>query len=608
MKISTSNALVLCGCLLALACSTPRNIALDSPEADAGQADGSASATNVDGLSGGGSDGAGGSRTGAGSGGASGSGGQLGSGTTTPVRPGEAQVVAAATEIDFGQIELGVATDPRPLLIRNDGSGSSGPVAIDNSVPALVVSSGTCGNPLDPGKTCTIMVAVRPDVPGVINTSFAVTANPGGRTTITVKADARVRLTVKTTGTGSVSSTKGDISCGSSCTTLLAGGDVVTLQAHTTNGSGFFFSGWSGAGCSGPGRECTVTLAAATTVTATFTAMTRNLIFVTSGKFPQTLGSVAAYDAKCNDVATAAGINGVAGNSYIAFISDATSSAPARLGTARGWVRMDGKPFADTQAALFTQNQVFNSIRFDENGVQPAAPVLSNTGAFYDYAATKKVMYGSVAGFTCGNWTGGGSGDMAGAGNSEGGAVDWAIEQWILCDETSLTCMGRAQAAPVGPEVRTGKLIWVSAAPFIVGGGQTPDALCMAERPAGVAQTVALIATTRSTAASLVDRNATYVRPDGTIVATGAELATDEQPLQSGAWQTAAGAYVESSLVWSGSPAPSMPGNVVQTCGNWTDAKQNGGLVGSSSSGKDWFGRGGVDCGIKVGRVMCLER
>ncbi len=77
-----------------------------------------------------------------------------------------------------------------------------------------------------------------------------------------------VSLTVSRNGTGSgtVSSTPAGISCGTDCTESYNHGTQVTLTAAASSGS--TFAGWAG-GCSGTG-SCTVSLTAATTVTATF--------------------------------------------------------------------------------------------------------------------------------------------------------------------------------------------------------------------------------------------------------------------------------------------------------------------------------------------------
>jgi len=76
-------------------------------------------------------------------------------------------------------------------------------------------------------------------------------------------------LTITKTGTGSgiVTSNPAGINCGTDCTESYASGTVVTLTA--TPDANSIFTGWSGGGCSGTG-PCTVTVNAATTVTATF--------------------------------------------------------------------------------------------------------------------------------------------------------------------------------------------------------------------------------------------------------------------------------------------------------------------------------------------------
>src|SRR5947207_2017750 len=61
-----------------------------------------------------------------------------------------------------------------------------------------------------------------------------------------------------------------------------------------------------------------------------------------------TLGSASAADQACGDQAIAAGLPGT----YVAWISTSTSNAIDRLAGARGWVRVDGVPFADQLSEL----------------------------------------------------------------------------------------------------------------------------------------------------------------------------------------------------------------------------------------------------------------
>ncbi|MEO8102520.1 MAG: hypothetical protein ABI790_08335 [Betaproteobacteria bacterium] len=73
------------------------------------------------------------------------------------------------------------------------------------------------------------------------------------------------------TGSGSVASMPAGIVCGADCSEPYISGTLVTLTATPSGGS--LFSGWTGGGCTGTGT-CVVTIAAATSVAATFAAFT----------------------------------------------------------------------------------------------------------------------------------------------------------------------------------------------------------------------------------------------------------------------------------------------------------------------------------------------
>jgi uncharacterized repeat protein (TIGR02543 family) len=76
-------------------------------------------------------------------------------------------------------------------------------------------------------------------------------------------------LTTTLSGPGTLTSNPTGISCGSDCSESYASGTRVTLTA--TPATGYAFIGWSGA-CSGTATTCTVTMDAAKTVKAGFTA------------------------------------------------------------------------------------------------------------------------------------------------------------------------------------------------------------------------------------------------------------------------------------------------------------------------------------------------
>ncbi len=87
--------------------------------------------------------------------------------------------------------------------------------------------------------------------------------------TATFNAIANYTLTVSSTGSGTVTSAPAGISCGTDCTQNYASGTSVTLTA--TAASSYMFAGWGGA-CAGTSSTCTVSMSAARSVSASFTA------------------------------------------------------------------------------------------------------------------------------------------------------------------------------------------------------------------------------------------------------------------------------------------------------------------------------------------------
>src|SRR5439155_994138 len=105
------------------------------------------------------------------------------------------------------------------------------------------------------GATCTLTMSANKSVTATFNT----TAVP------------QRTLTVSKAGTGSGTVTGTGISCGADCTETYNDGTGVTLTATATSGS--TFAGWSGA-CTNTTGTCALSMTAARSVTATFTAVT----------------------------------------------------------------------------------------------------------------------------------------------------------------------------------------------------------------------------------------------------------------------------------------------------------------------------------------------
>ncbi len=509
-----------------------------------------------------------------------------------------AELRSLVSSHDFGPLEVGVTSGAFFWQIFNGGGATTGALAVSNSDPTEVTFTNTCSTTLSGGAGCLVAVTFKPATGGPRTASLTVTATPGGSVTLTMAAAGQYRLTVTTTGTGAVTSSPAGINCGASCSTLVDPGPV-TLMARTTNGSGSLFSGWSATACAGPFRDCVVNINAPLTVSAQFAPVTANLIFVTAATFPSNLGSAISYDAKCNQAATAAGLNDATGTAFIATTSDSMSLMKDRLGTAaRGWIRMDGMPFADSQSSMFVGGQVFNSIRFDETGARlNGAIFFTGTGA------------GGTLVFNCSNWTT--NGDVSIANTATFGASDAGPGNWLdgysgPCSvNRALACMGKTRTATVAPVITAGKKIWQSSSYVL--GMQSPDAKCLADRPSGVTAAMAFIALTNRAAASVLTPSAVYVRPDGTRVGTGAQLAAGGS-LDSGIWQDFAGTY-SAQNVFTGSQDPNAIGTSDATCANWTSQGTTGQTGSSAFDGSStWWSSAPVPCtGAGLYPIYCAE-
>lgn len=410
----------------------------------------------------------------------------------------------------------------------------------------------------------------------------------------------RLAITLAGTGAGKVTPTSGSACLGGTCTLYYDEGASPTVTALTTNATGSYFAGFSG-GCSGPARVCTLLMDAPKTILATFSPQAGNLVFLSSATYPANLGGTAPYDAACNTLATAAGINNAGGTGFIAWMSDENSLAKTRLGTAtRGFTRMDGLAFADTQATLLAYPaKVFHPIIHDENGVDP--------GPTTYFTATDHV--GALLSRHCSNWSTtseeptppyGAWGGMTHAAN------EWSIAGPLECGSAQrILCVGKTSTTAVAPSF-AGKRIYVTNA-NVLPGSISPDAACASSKPAGAAGVHAVVATTTTSAASKLSSATTYVRPDGSLVGTGAEIATGT--LTAGPSQAGDGSYVD-AFYFTGPDAATDIGNDDNTCSNWSSSSSlllTGFGQGSRPYAPWWWSAGGpVACSSQY-RFLCVE-
>jgi hypothetical protein len=347
---------------------------------------------------------------------------------------------------------------------------------------------------------------------------------------------------------------------------------------------------------------------AAKSVTASFgahgTTGAYNLVFVTAGSLTANLGSPAAYDQKCNEAATAVGLNNAAGNGYRAWISTAGSLAKDRITAAgaAGWIRMDGRAVADTMANLTGSSKIWNRIDQTELGTRRIAQVWTGTH-----------FSGSVFP-NCSDWTlsSGGSGTM---GSTQGGPGDWTSGGAVGCDAIApIYCFEVTATNTTNLPFQTaGKRIFLSSSTFTPGGGlSAAHTLCQGDRPGGMTSAKALLATSgtaASTAASLT-ASEVYVTMAGQRIGLGSDIAhgvVDVAP-----WIDANGAYPPGAHVWTGSPRPDALGGTsgTVTCADWTtNLAGSNGTAGISSS-ESWWRWTATDfaCNLTTFRLYCVEQ
>jgi hypothetical protein len=333
-----------------------------------------------------------------------------------------------------------------------------------------------------------------------------------------------------------------------------------------------------------------------------------NIIFVTSISYPSDLGGLDGADEKCRQRAQAAGLSGT----FVALLSTSTVNAKSRLGTARGWVRTDGKPFADRQQDLFSSSptgidsaRTYYPPNLDEFGnVLPTGTVVSS-GTRYDGILDPQ-------GGSCGDWTSTAAMTKT-IGRPSDGAHGYMFYGWSSCPySANLTCIEISRTSRVDPPSppQTRRTAFVSGGYYYPTNGMaSADTICTSEAAAASLPGTyrAFLATTQASAMSRFDvGGAPWVRVDGVVLgATASDFAAGNwlAPLN----VTARGVYIANWAVWVGAPAPSALG--LSTCNDWnpTDASAQGGTVTVANSGEaSWWRE--QPCNWLYGRVFCLQQ
>jgi hypothetical protein len=453
-------------------------------------------------------------------------------------------------------------------------------------------------------------------------TSCAVTLSTATVVTVTfTKKTHTLTLTRSSAAggaTGTVSGTGLDCGGAGACSVVVNHGDTVALTAHPTAG---FFSTWSGGGCGGGALTCTTApITADTTVNASFSIA--NLIFTTSTTYTvdvlrvhdplNQMDGTRGADQFCRDRAAAAGITG---RTITSLLTTGTTLAAARLGSARGWVRIDGRPFGDDASTFFESNyHVLYPPRLDEFG----KPIDSS--------------YDSASGSGCVNWTstkGPIPADYRNGGIPAGGGYGWEFAFGMPCNyQFHLYCMSTDYVATVTVTKVPGRIAFLSDGSFrpsvatggLQGATNSADALCQSEaNAAGYSGTFrAFIASANpstSAQARMNQSGAVWVRPDGVqLVNAPTDLNAASLALMATIQVSPTLHYYGNEAVWTGANDSQSAGTAATTCTpsgglSWTAPTGNNGIIGGAhfADGRLMSDYGNADC-AQAFHLYCFQQ
>ena len=421
-------------------------------------------------------------------------------------------------------------------------------------------------------------------------------------------------VTIEGDGRGIVTVEGQTIECTETCEITVADGDMLTVTAAP--GSTTAVVSWSD-GCTGD--TCDVTIAGDTGVTLTW-ELQHNIIFASS-MTPAVgdIGSVAAADAHCVQMASDAGLHAT---QWVAFLAS-NGPCPDEVSTdcngferleragARGWVNTQGQPVADTLAQLRDDRIIWYPVRYEEDGGGGDGDHICVTGldarfevggTCTDYSDTDRDMRAS--------WGRAGSGDRN----------IFAQNSNLRCSNAaSFYCMSTDHDTPLPAPSDTGRLAFVTASNFVVGVGglDSADALCQREAcDAGLtgssdcdmdlgsdATFLAFLETNDATAGSRFDSDGEdFVRADGVVFLRASQLeiadTADLLPV-SPANQRADGTLDVNVNVWTGAGG--------FTCDNWTDPTLTGDVGGVENIFFHMRNSGARDCSFDAFRLVCME-
>ena len=440
----------------------------------------------------------------------------------------------------------------------------------------------------------------------------------GGAGTTDDPCVSRVTINFDGTGGGAVRNGAGGIVCTSAtapCVVEIPAGTSVGLGAEHAVGS--IFTRWSTPACVPSGLFCLFnTEIPEISVTVTFQALA-NLVFSTEGTVVAgALGgseaeALTAADAFCQSEAERAGRPGT----YMAWLSTTGAGAADRLRAARdpdpqGWLRMDGRVFADTIDGVVASAPYY-PVRFDQFG-----------NPHDEYTATGTLSDGQLhTGRNCDDFTSNDPEGFLAAGSSDQGDRGWTNSSSQRCDdELSLVCFGTDLSAPQTPWVHSGRRVFYSGDSLVLTGPDSPDRLCAQQALAAGLPGIyrAMVAVGDEGIGEHVfgvDGDAInypggpWVTPDARLVTESGSGILLEESLAALSVTAGGTRLSDWARPWSGTVLhfgdPEF--DVGPNCGDWSDTGETGvnGLAGSVNA-NNRFSQITSDCTSSNG-VLCAE-
>ena len=460
----------------------------------------------------------------------SGNGLALGSLRLSPASLFDGQVVDAGSE-RFASFTL---SNVAPTAI--------GPITVTLQPPGSVFSIVDAGCvTLDAGTSCTGALRFAPTSIGAFDATLVANAGLGGIATAPLSGIGAGTFVAQLTVTpnGRVTALDGGFQCTGSCSLPLyvvpPAYPTVVLEAQPSSPQSVLDS-WSG-DCGGRASTCDVVMNRDQVASAHFGPV--NLAFVTSFATQGDFGGTDGGDALCQAAALDAGWHG----SFVAWLASNKANPGNLLPDAGGWVRVDGRPFANSPKAL-VRGEVLYPLTLDEHGVAVDGGLVW-TNALPDGSST-------VSGH-CTGWTSAVVGSRASVGVSSGGSTLWThaslertcnTSQRLYCLQVDPAITPPPLAVPPG-----GQVMFLSSLAELNRGAAALDTLCSQEgQAAGLGGDFnALVGGSTSTPASRISQTATgpLYRPDGVVLRGDvSELRTTEVDFFAAPNVTADGGFV----------------------------------------------------------------